>query len=206
MTGPLRDGHISVEDLGEPDPLPAELADELERDEAGGDEPADGAGDALLASKADWFARIVRVLFRVAGMAGGYRLPRAVKATVRGLWELDAAEAAEIGELLAPVVPDRLVQSRAGRAAGAIGVALGVVKLAGAISERAEQTAQIRHEVIVHARPTAGAEPAPDAGAGRPGTRRGSDDRPAPLQPDAARAPAPVDGFSGAGLGLGEGE
>lgn len=205
MTERLHDATISVEDLGSPSPLPPELADAIDREDADTDAGAPPADAGLEERKAGWAADVVDLLFRLIGFAGGFRMPAAVKTAIRGVWQIDGEEVAEIGLLLAPIVPERFVSSRTARALGLLGVGAGVLKLAGAVGERAEQTVQLRHEVIVHGQHSpAGAEPATDAGAGRAGSRRGGPAGPAAEQPEPAGAPKPVDGFAGTGLALGE--
>lgn len=203
MTGPLHDGHISVEDLGDPEPLPPEFADAIAGDEEAAEE-APRAGDELLEAKAGWVAGVIRTAFGLAGYLGGIRMPPAVKERIARLWAISPPGAMELAQAVAPIVPDRFVRSRAVQALGTLGVAFGLFKLTATVAERAAATAQIRHEVIVHASPDAGSETATDSGARRAGPRRRPADRPAAGQPEPDRTPPPVDGFTGAGLGLGE--
>lgn len=195
MTDHLHAGRIDVEDLGEPAPLPPEFAEEL------ADDVTPSADDPHLPERAGILGRVITSLFQIAGIAGGFRLPAAFAAAVRAVWRVDAGEVSEIATSLAPLVPDRWLASRALRATGIAG---GLLLLAGSVASRATETARIRQEVSRdHAHSPADAEPAADAGARRAGPRRGGAGEPAAVEPESAGAVEPVDGFSGAGLGLG---
>lgn len=196
----LHAGRIEVEDLGEPSDLPPELAAELDAEDAGPEPADDPARDRRRAGVA---SKLITALFRVSGVLGGWGLPAGARTAVRMVWEADALETAQIGAALAPLVPDRWIQSRA---VGALGLAGGLVALAQSIADRTADTARIRKEAAHDHIHPAGAEPANDAGAGRAGPRSGGGRVAPAVEPGAERTPEPVDGFSGAGLGLGEGE
>lgn len=197
MTGPLRDGHIAVDDLGEPSPLPPELADELVGAEAA---PPPVEPDPLEGDRVGFLERVIPAVYRLIGAVAGFRLPAPAQAAVSAVWRADPAETAEIALALAPMVPDSWVRSRVGRS---LGIAGGLFLLGRSLASRALTTAAIRESAeVTHGHDHAGAEPAADAGARRAGPRPGNGDRPAPVEPDAGGAVPDVDGFTGAGLGL----
>lgn len=205
MTG-LYEGRISVEDPVDPEPLPPELADALERDEAAGaSEPTPAAGDEdLTRRKAGFLDGLLRELFGLAGWVSGLGLPGFAAEALERLWTADPERLGAAAGHLAPLVPERWVASRA---AGRLGLLVGVATLGGLLRRNVTETIRYRKEVLhaLTAHP-ADVESAADAGAGRAGPRPGGAGRAAPVEPRPDRTPPPVDGFTGAGLGLGEGE